>query len=115
LPWHRTRENAEAQWGSARAFQQTTLLEVRDEVRDSHVLNIEDRARIRLATAYAINQCTEVVQAAYRLAGSTSVLETQPFERRFRDMHAVSQQAQASRFHFETVGRFLLGHEPDIL
>jgi alkylation response protein AidB-like acyl-CoA dehydrogenase len=79
------------------------------------VLNIEHRACIRLATTFAINQCTQVVQAVYRLAGSTAVFQAQPFERRFRDMHAVSQQAQASRFHFETVGRFLLGEKADAL
>lgn len=105
----------EAQWGSARSYQQTTLLEAWDDVSQSRELNVEQRARIRLATTYAINQCTEVVQAAYRLAGSTAIFEAEPFERRFRDMHAVSQQVQGRRTHFETVGRFLLGHEADAL
>jgi alkylation response protein AidB-like acyl-CoA dehydrogenase len=105
----------EAQWGSASAFQQTTLSEVWDDVSERRVLNMEHRARIRLATTYAINQSTEVVQAVYRLAGSNAIFQAEPFERRFRDMHAVSQQVQASRFHFETVGRFLLGHEADAL
>ena len=105
----------EAQWGSARAFQQTTLLEIWDEVSESRVLNMEHRARIRLATTYAINQCTEVVQAVYRLAGSNAIFQAAPFERRFRDMYAVSQQVQARRSNFETVGRFLLGHEADML
>ena len=36
-----------------------------------------------------------------------------PFERRFRDMHAVAQQLQARRSHFETVGKFLLGLDAD--
>lgn len=105
----------EAQWGSARAFQQTTLLEAWDDVNESRVLNVDQRARIRLATTFAINQCTDVVHAAYRLAGATAILESQPFERRFRDLHAVSQQAQAQRSHYESVGRFLLGHEDHML
>ena len=42
----------EAKWGSARAFQQTTLSEVWDDVSESHVLSVEHRARIRLATTY---------------------------------------------------------------
>jgi alkylation response protein AidB-like acyl-CoA dehydrogenase len=105
----------EAQWGSARAFQQTTLLEAWDDVSKNRVLNIEHRARIRLATTYAINQATEVVQAAYRMAGSTAIFESGPFERRFRDMHAVSQQVQGRRTHFETVGRSMLGLEADPL
>jgi alkylation response protein AidB-like acyl-CoA dehydrogenase len=81
----------------------------------ANVLNIEHRARIRLATTYAINQATEVVQAAYRMAGSTAIFESGPFERRFRDMHAVSQQVQGRRTHFETVGRSMLGLEADPL
>ncbi|UCH49163.1 MAG: acyl-CoA dehydrogenase family protein [Betaproteobacteria bacterium] len=105
----------EAKWGSARAFQQTTLLEVWDDVSERRVLNMEHRARIRLAATYAINQCTEVVHTAYRLAGSHAIFESGPFERRFRDMHSVSQQIQASRTHYEAVGRFLLGHEDDML
>ena len=105
----------EAQWRSARAFQQTTLSEAWDDVSEKCVLDIEHRSRIRLATTYAINQSTQVVQAVYRLAGSTAILESQPFERRFRDMHAVSQQVQGRRTHFETVGRYLLGHEADPL
>ena len=35
------------------------------------------------------------------------------FERRFRDLHAVTQQLQGRQAHFETVGQFLLGLEPD--
>lgn len=105
----------EAQWGSARAFQQTTLMEAWDDVNRNHVLDMEQRARMRLATTHAINQCTQVVQAAYRLAGATAIFESEPFERRFRDMHAVSQQIQGRRTHFETVGRFLLGHDPGTL
>ena len=53
------------------------------------------------------------MQAVYRLAGSTAIFQAEPFERRFRDMHAVSQQVQGRRTNFETVGRYLLGHEAD--
>ena len=35
------------------------------------------------------------------------------FERRFRDLRAVTQQLQGRQAHFETVGQFLLGLEPD--
>ena len=34
-------------------------------------------------------------------------------ERRFRDIHAVSQQIQARQSHFETAGAYLLGLDPD--
>jgi hypothetical protein len=38
-----------------------------------------------------------------------------PFEQRFRDIHTVSQQLQGRQEHFETVGQYLLGLEPDNL
>jgi hypothetical protein len=40
-------------------------------------------------------------------------LHREPVRLRFRDMHAVTQQIQGRQAHFETVGQFLLGHQPD--
>jgi hypothetical protein len=37
------------------------------------------------------------------------VFESNPFERRFRDMHAVSQQAQSQFSIYEAIGRHFLG------
>ncbi len=68
---------------------------------------------IRLAPTYAIHQAKEVVDAAYHAAGSTAIFTSRAFERRFRDLHAVTQQLQGRLAHFETVGQFLLGLEPD--
>ena len=103
----------EAQWGASHAYQQSTIQEIWKQVVAGGSLAMDDRARIRLATTYAIGQSTQIVQAVYRLAGSTAILQAEPFERRFRDMHAVSQQVQGRRTNFETVGRYLLGYEAD--
>lgn len=99
----------EATLGAARAYQQTVLQEVWEMVSETGLLSVENRARIRLAATYAINQATDVVHKVYRLAGSTAIFENAPFERRFRDMHAVSQQMQARQSHYETVGRQIMG------
>jgi len=103
----------EAQWGASHAYQQSTIQEIWKQVVAGGSLAMDDRARIRLATTYAIGQSTQIVQAVYRLAGSTAIFQAEPFERRFRDMHAVSQQVQGRRTNFETVGRYLLGYEAD--
>jgi len=105
----------EAQLCSARAFQQEALAEAWAEVLDKGELLLDRRVRIRLATTYAINQATEVTEAVYRLAGATAIFESRPFERRFRDAHAVSQQVQGRFTNFETVGRHMLGHDLDML
>ena len=99
----------EARWGAARAYQQSILRDVTDDVSESGMLSVENRARIRLAATHAINETTNVVHRVYRMAGSSAIFENAPFERRFRDMHAVSQQMQARQSHYETVGRQIMG------
>ena len=37
------------------------------------------------------------------------------FERRFRDIHTLSQQIQSRDAHHETVGQVLLGTPPEVL
>jgi alkylation response protein AidB-like acyl-CoA dehydrogenase len=104
-----------AQLGSARAYQQNAVAEVWDAVDASGELSMANRVRIRLATTYAINEATAVVEQIYRLAGSTAIFDGQPFERRFRDIHAVSQQVQARHSNYETVGRFMLDLDVDTI
>jgi len=105
----------EARLCAARAFQQQVLAEAWDEARERGGLPLARRVRMRLATTWAIDQATEVSEQVYRLAGATAIFESRPFERRFRDAHAVSQQVQGRFTNFETVGRHMLGHDVDLL
>ncbi|TMF01048.1 MAG: hypothetical protein E6I52_12090 [Chloroflexi bacterium] len=65
-----------------------------------------------MASTHATHEAAAVIDTAYGLAGSNAIFEDRPFERRFRDMHAVTQQLQARRAHYEHVGAYLLGLEP---
>ncbi len=105
----------EAKLGSARAYQQQVLAEIWQAVDETGTLAMDDRVRLRLATTHAINEATDVVEQVYRLAGATAIFDSQPFERRFRDAHAVSQQVQGRHTNYETVGRFMLGLDVDTL
>ena len=49
-----------------------------------------------------------VVDTAYHMAGATAVFSANPFERRFRDMHAINQQIQARDTHYEDAGKAIL-------
>jgi hypothetical protein len=42
------------------------------------------------------------------MAGATAVFNANPFERRFRDMHAIAQQIQGRDSHYEDVGKAIL-------
>jgi indole-3-acetate monooxygenase len=103
----------EAKLRSSRAYVHATLREMWDTAERNGDFAPEQHARLRLAATWAIQQSREVVAAVYSAAGATAIFNENPFERRFRDMHAGSQQGQGRPVHFETVGQILLGLPPE--
>ena len=75
-------------------------------------LSLEQRAAVRLSCAQVADAAKTVVQIAYDIGGGTSVYESCPLQRCFRDMYAAVQHIQAQSFNFETCGRVMLGMEP---
>jgi alkylation response protein AidB-like acyl-CoA dehydrogenase len=104
---------AEAEVRAARAFLYQMVDDVWRTVEGGEPLSPKQRALFRLAATSGIERAAGVVDGVYRAAGATAIFESQPFERRFRDVHAVTQQVQAHERHFQTVGRVVLGLEPD--
>ena len=104
---------SEARLGAARAFLLSSLDEIWRDVGGSGRLTTDHNTTIRLASTWAIHQAREVVDTAYHAAGATAIFESNPFERRFRDIHTVIQQYQGRQAHFEAVGQALLGLEPE--
>jgi len=104
---------AEARLRSASAFLYQSLEEITEEVARTDGLTLDQRMTIRLASTFAIHQSMNIIDTAYHAAGSTAIFEENPFERRFRDIHTVSQQLQGRQEHFETVGQHLLGLQSD--
>jgi len=98
----------EASLRAARAYLYTTAAEVwRDLVRGEKVTEAH-RIAIRIAATWTIHQCAAVVDTAYHMSGATAVFAKNPFERRFRDMHAIAQQIQARDTHYEDAGKAIL-------
>jgi len=104
----------EAKLRAARGLLLSSLQEIWRSVGRVGDLTVEQRMLIRLAATFAIHQAQEVVDTVYHAAGATAVFQSGAFERRFRDIHTVTQQLQGRQLHFETVGQFLLGLEPDL-
>jgi indole-3-acetate monooxygenase len=102
----------EAKLQSARIFLLHTLRELWDIAATSDRFTLEQRAQFRMAATYATHQARDVVDAAYHAAGATAIFQNNPFERRFRDVHTVSQQVQGHASNFEAVGQVLLGLTP---
>jgi indole-3-acetate monooxygenase len=105
---------AEARLGSARAYLIETLSTIYAHADDVAPIEVADRARVRLACTNAIQAAAEVADFAYKEAGVDAIFPGSPFERRFRDMHTLSQQIQARGAHFEAVGQILLGVPPEV-
>jgi indole-3-acetate monooxygenase len=106
--------HSDAALKAAKAGLLAVLDDVWEQVERTGVLTIDNRLAVRQAATYAIHTARDVVHHVYHEAGSTAVFDNQPFERRLRDMNSVSQQLQGRRTHFETVGLYLLGGEPNL-
>ena len=104
---------ADARLNAARAYVLSTLEEVRADVGRDGTLTLAQRVRIRQAASHASHEGREVGTLAYHAAGANAIFAGRPWERRMRDLHSVSQQIQGRDDHFENVGRFLLGLDPD--
>jgi len=75
---------------------------------------LDQRITVRMASTHAIHQARDAVDFAYNAAGASAIFETHPMERRFRDVHTVTQQLQGRLSHFESVGAYILGADPDL-
>jgi alkylation response protein AidB-like acyl-CoA dehydrogenase len=100
---------SEAKLQSARAFLLQVLEEMWETAARGEEFTMAQRAALRLAGTYAVHQAKDVVDTVYHAAGATAIFESNPFERRFRDVHTVIQQIQAQAANFELVGQLLLG------
>ncbi len=99
---------------SARAWLLQSLAEIWKRVQAGADLSIEDRITIRGASTHAIHSAREAVDYAYNAAGATAIFHSHPLERRFRDIHTVTQQLQGRLNHFETVGAFMMDADTDL-
>ena len=104
---------AEGIWHSAKSFLRESASSVWDTVNLNERLTTEQRIKLRLASTFGIRKAAEVVDIAYSLCGSNAILETNPVNRQFQDIHVVSQHLQGRATHYETIGQFFLGLEPE--
>ncbi len=104
---------SEARWHSARALLHKQFDDVYEYVQQHGKMTEQQAAMLRLAATWAINQSREAVNTLFHCAGSVAVFEDQPFERRLRDIHTVSQQSQGRQLHYESVGQIMFGMKPE--
>jgi alkylation response protein AidB-like acyl-CoA dehydrogenase len=105
---------AEARLGAARAYLIATVGEIHAHADRIAPIAVAERARVRLAGVNAIHGAVAVADCTYKAAGVDAIFPGSPFERRFRDIHTLSQQIQSRDAHYEAVGQVLLGAPPEV-
>ncbi len=105
---------AEVNLRAARGFVLQSMADVWRHLCAGSMITVEQRITVRMAATHAIHKAREAVDFAYNAAGATAIFDTHPLERRFRDIHTVTQQLQGQLRHFETVGAWMMGAEADL-
>ena len=103
---------AEAVWNAARAFLRESANAMWRGARDNLNLSQDERIAVRLSSTHAIREAARVVDIAYTVCGSSAIFEANPIQRRFQDVHAITQQIQGRPTHYDTAGQHFLGLEP---
>jgi alkylation response protein AidB-like acyl-CoA dehydrogenase len=105
---------AEVNLRAARGFVLQSMADTWKSLRAGASITVPQRINIRMAATHAIHKAREAVDFAYNAAGATAIFEDHPLERRFRDIHTVTQQLQGQLWHFETVGAWMMGVDTDL-
>ena len=105
---------AEVNLRAARGFVLQSMADIWKHLCAGASITVEQRITVRMAATHAIHKAREAVDFAYNTAGATAIFENHPLERRFRDIHTVTQQLQGRASHFETVGAWMMGADADL-
>lgn len=104
---------AEAQVRAARAFLVEAIEAAWAPAVRGADIGIEPRMALRLAATHATEAAVRAVDLCYTLAGGTSVYRSSPLQRRFRDVHVVTQHMMVAPPSYELAGRVLAGLPTD--
>jgi len=76
-------------------------------------ITLEQRGRLRLASAHAVREAAMIVRMCAELVGADSVYRTNRMERLFRDSHVLTHHVSVADHTMETVSRVINGVQPD--
>lgn len=100
---------AEAQVASARAWLHDEIGRSWDAATRGDAIPLERRSALRLASTHAVDASVRAVDSCYTLGGGTSVYRASSLQRRFRDVHVITQHMMVAAPTYELAGRILLG------
>jgi alkylation response protein AidB-like acyl-CoA dehydrogenase len=104
---------AEAGLRAGRAFLLDELSRTWDAACAGGRVELPARIAIRLASVNATRAAVAAVDAAYTLAGGTSVYSSNVLQRCLRDIHVATQHIMVAPKLDETLGKLMMGQEAD--
>ncbi len=99
---------AEALTDSARSYMYETVTALWTMVEQGQPATIDARRRVRLAGIHAAATAANAVDLLYNAAGASSIANSCPLQRHFRDVHVVTQHMHVSGAGYERMGKLLL-------
>jgi alkylation response protein AidB-like acyl-CoA dehydrogenase len=104
---------AEAALRAARALLLEESAAAWEEALAGGPIATERRLGMRLAATHATRTAAGVTTAMYEAGGGTSIYDSSPLQRRFRDAHVATQHMMVAPASWELAGRVLLGLPAD--
>ena len=111
---HATLGRAEAMLDAARTLVHDAMADTWRRALAGETLPLTLRGRILAAAAHAAQTSAQVVDQMFSVAGSSSVFDSHPLQRCFRDSQVIRQHGFVSAGRYETAGQISLGLEPDL-
>jgi alkylation response protein AidB-like acyl-CoA dehydrogenase len=102
---------AESTLRAARAYLEMTTREIWDAAAQNGTTTLAEQLQLQLAASHAVELATQVVDTIWELAGTSAIVEGSAFDRRFRDIHTLTQNRAITSHAFGSAGKLLLGRE----
>jgi indole-3-acetate monooxygenase len=99
---------AMARWRAADAYLASTSNIICNEIKHDLSVSYDQRAQLRMAGTHIIQECAEIVDTAYKISGSSGIYQDETLQRRFQDMHVITQHVQGRESYFGLLGRYAI-------
>lgn len=105
---------AEAAVRSSRAFLRAAADECWEAAANGEPVTPELKRVLRLAATNAVQRSAHAVDLCYHAGGGSSIFESHPLQRVFRDAHVATQHGMVATRVYETLGRMSFGLPTEI-
>ena len=72
-------------------------------------LSEQQRFRLRIAATHTIRRSRDITDRLYNLCSTDSIYRSNDIQRRFQDIHVISQHLQGRSENYQTVAQYLMG------